>query len=155
MFIYYLCINYNYMSSILEIGLLLVFAAIKFLFAAGYLLIDKGYPYFQTVLILFAGGTIGVFVFYYFSALVNQLINRLLRRKKTRKVFTKQNRIIVKIKTKYGIYGIAFLMPIFFSIPIGSFLASRFYAKKKTTVPILILSVVFWSVVLPLLKLYF
>ena len=85
------------MSSILEIGLLLVFAAIKFLFAAGYLLIDKGYPYFQTVLILIAGGTIGVFVFYYFSALVNQLINRLLRRKKTRKVFTKQNRIIVKI----------------------------------------------------------
>lgn len=143
------------MSSILEIGLLLVFAAIKFLFAAGYLLIDKGYPYFQTVLILFAGGTIGVLVFYYFSALVNQFINRLLRRKKPRKVFTKQNRTIVNIKTKYGIYGIAFLMPIFFSIPIGSFLASRFYAKKKTTVPILILSVVFWSVVLPLLKLYF
>lgn len=143
------------MDSIIEIGLLLVFAAIKFLFAAGYLLIDKGYPYYQTVLILIVGGTIGVFVFYYFSALVNQFINRLLRRKKPRKVFTKQNRTIVNIKTKYGIYGIAFLMPIFFSIPIGSFLASRFYMNKKSTVPILILSVVFWSVVLPLLKLYF
>jgi membrane protein DedA with SNARE-associated domain len=142
------------MSSIIEIGLLLVFAAIKFLFAAGYLLIDKGYPYFQTVLILIAGGTIGVFVFYYFSAWVNQFINRLIKRNKPRKVFTKQNRMIVKIKTKYGIYGIAFLMPIFFSIPIGSFLAARFYSKKKTTVPILILAVVFWSFVLPLVKLY-
>lgn len=142
------------MDSIIEIGLLLVFAAIKFLFAAGYLLIDKGYPYYQTVLILIAGGTIGVFVFYYFSAWVNQFINRLIKRKKPRKVFTKQNRTIVNIKTKYGIYGIAFLMPIFFSIPIGSFLASRFYMNKKSTVPILILSVVFWSFVLPLVKLY-
>lgn len=143
------------MDSIIEIGLLLIFAAIKFLFAAGYLLIDKGYPYYQTVLLLFIGGSIGVFVFYYFSGFVNRLINRLMKRNKPRKVFTKQNRTIVKIKTKYGIYGIAFLMPIFFSIPIGSFLASRFYMNKKSTVPILLLAVVFWSLVLPLLKLYF
>lgn len=142
------------MSSILEIGLLLVFAAIKFLFAAGYLLTDKGYPYFQTVLLLIVGGTIGVFVFYYFSAFVNQLINRFIKRGKPRKVFTKQSRMFVKIKTKYGVYGIAFLMPIFFSIPIGCFLASRFYANKKTTVPILLLAVVFWSVVLPIIKIY-
>ncbi|MCB9174967.1 MAG: hypothetical protein H6589_10190 [Flavobacteriales bacterium] len=142
------------MSVIFEIGLLLVFTAIKFLFAAGYLLTDKGYPYFQTVLILIAGGTIGVFVFYYFSAFVNRLLNRFIKRSKPRKVFTRQNRIIVKIKSKYGIYGIAFLMPIFFSIPIGCFLASRFYANKKTTIPILLLAVVFWSVVLPLIKLY-
>lgn len=142
------------MDSILEIGLLLIFAAIKFLFAAGYLLIDKGYPYHQTVLLLIVGGTIGVFVFYYFSGWINLLINRLIKRSKPRKVFTKQNRTIVKIKSKYGIYGIAFLMPIFFSIPIGSFLASRFYMNKKSTLPILLLAVVFWSLVLPLIKLY-
>jgi uncharacterized membrane protein YfcA len=142
------------MESILEIGLLLIFAAIKFLFAAGYLLIDKGYPYYQTVLLLIVGGTIGVFVFYYFSGFVNQLINRLIKRSKPKKVFTRQNRTIVNIKSKYGIYGIAFLMPIFFSIPIGSFLASRFYMNKKSTVPILLLAVVFWSMVLPLIKLY-
>lgn len=142
------------MSSVLEIGLLLVFAAIKFLFAAGYLLIDKGYPYFETVLLLIVGGTIGVLTFFFFSAFVNRLINRLIKRSKPRKVFTKQTRLFVKIKSKYGIYGIAFLMPVFFSIPIGCFLASRFYANKKTTVPILLLAVVFWSVVLPLIKLY-
>jgi hypothetical protein len=142
------------MDSIIEIGLLLIFAAIKFLFAAGYLLIDKGYPYYQTVLLLIVGGTIGVFVFYYFSGWINLLINRLIKRSKPRKVFTKQNRTIVNIKSKYGIYGIAFLMPIFFSIPIGSFLASRFYMNKKSTVPILLLAVVFWSLVLPLIKLY-
>lgn len=142
------------MDSIIEIGLLLIFAAIKFLFAAGYLLIDKGYPYYQTVLLLMVGGIIGVFVFYYFSGWINLLINRLIKRNKPRKVFTKQNRTIVAIKSKYGIYGIAFLMPIFFSIPIGSFLASRFYMNKKSTVPILLLAVAFWSLVLPLIKLY-
>ncbi|MBV6484923.1 MAG: hypothetical protein KFKLKKLM_01461 [Flavobacteriales bacterium] len=142
------------MDAIIEIALLLVFAAIKFLFAAGYLLIDKGYPYHQTVLLLIVGGTIGVFVFYYFSSWINQLINRLIKRSKPRKIFTKQNRIIVNIKAKYGIYGIAFLMPIFFSIPVGCFLASRFYMNKKSTLPILLLAVLFWSIVIPLIKLY-
>ncbi|HRP61384.1 MAG TPA: hypothetical protein PK833_14020, partial [Vicingus sp.] len=99
-------------------------------------------------------GTIGVFVFYYFSSWINQLINRLIKRSKPKKVFTKQNRIIVNIKAKYGIYGIAFLMPIFFSIPVGCFLASRFYMNKKSTLPILLLAVLFWSIVIPLIKLY-
>ena len=143
------------MESILEIGLLLVFAAVKFVFAAGYLIIDKGFPYFQTVLILFSGGTIGVLVFYYFSGWVNQFINRLIKRNKPKKVFTKRNRNIVKIKVKYGVYGIAFLSPVLISIPIGCFFASRFFLNKKSTVFILIGGVLFWSVTLPLLKLYF
>ncbi len=142
------------MSSVVEIALLLVFSAIKFLFAAGYLLTDKGFPYFQTVLILLAGGTIGVLVFYYFSAFVNRFINRMIKRTKPRKTFTKQNRFIVSIKSKYGLYGIAFLTPIFFSIPIGSFIAARFFSNKKSTVPMLLLAVFFWSVLLPLIKLY-
>lgn len=143
------------MTFFLEILFLLVFAAVKFVFAAGYLIVDKGFPYPQTVLILFCGGTLGVVVFYYFSSWVNQFINRLIKPNKPRKLFTKKNRNIVKIKVKYGVYGIAFLSPVLISIPIGCFFASRFFLNKKSTIFILIGGVLFWSLTLPLIKLYF
>ena len=57
---------------------------------------------------------------------------------------------IVAIKTvhKYGLLGIAFLTPIFFSIPIGTFIALRFFPNKKKTLPVLAASVFGWSFVL-------
>lgn len=142
------------MDSILEILLLLLFSATKFLFAAGYLIGNQGYGYVYTVSVLIIGGTIGVFVFTFFSEWLNKLINRLFPPKKDKKVFTKKNRIIVKIKSKYGLYGIAFFTPIFFSIPIGCFLAARFYNSHRKNISILILAVIFWAFLLPIIKIY-
>ena len=52
---------------------------------------------------------------------------------------------------KYGLIGIAFLTPIFLSIPIGTYLALYFFPEKRKTIPILITSVVGWSVVLSIM----
>lgn len=142
------------MDSILQLLLLLLFSATKFLFAAGYLLTNQGYEYLHTVLILLIGGTIGVFVFTFFSEWLNQIIDKLFKPKKKKKTFTKKNRIIVKIKSKYGLYGIALLTPVFFSIPIGCFLAARFYHSHKKNITVLLGAVLFWSLLLPLIKLY-
>lgn len=142
------------MDSILEILLLLLFSATKFLFAAGYLIGNQGYGYVYTVTVLIIGGTIGVFVFTFFSEWLNDLINKIFPPKKDKKVFTKKNRIIVKIKSKYGLYGIAFFTPIFFSIPIGCFLAARFYNSHRKNITVLILAVIFWAFLLPVIKIY-
>jgi len=143
------------MGEIIELLLLLLFSATKFLFAAGYLLTDKGYGYIYTVLILLIGGSIGVFIFTFFSEWLNNQIDKLIKPKKKKKVFTKKNRIIVKIKSKYGLYGIAFFTPVLFSIPVGCFLASRFYNSPKNNLLIQLGSVVFWSLLLPLIKVYY
>ncbi len=142
------------MDNFLEILLLLLFSATKFLFAAGYLIGNQGYGYVYTVTVLIIGGTIGVFVFTFFSEWLNNLINKIFPPKKDKKVFTKKNRIIVKIKSKYGLYGIAFFTPIFFSIPIGCFLAARFYNSHRKNITVLISAVIFWAFLLPIIKIY-
>lgn len=141
------------MESIIEILVLLLISAIKFIFAAGYLLVEREHPYSEVFLILLSGGIIGTFVFYYFSEWTHKLLNRFFKIKKKSKIFTRQNRKLVQFKSKYGIIGIALLTPVFFSIPIGCFIAAKFYKNKKNTLPVLLLSVLFWSAVLPLIKL--
>ena len=141
------------MESIIEILVLLLISAIKFIFAAGYLLVEREHPYSEVFLIFLSGGIIGPFVFYYFREWTHKLLNSFFKIKKKSKIFTRQNRKLVQFKSKYGIIGIALLTPVFFSNPIGCFIAAKFYKNKKNTLPVLLLSVLFWSAVLPLIKL--
>jgi hypothetical protein len=39
----------------------------------------------------------------------------------------------VQIKRRFGFYGITLFAPLLFSVPIGSFVAAKFYGKKSTT----------------------
>lgn len=47
-----------------------------------------------------------------------------------KKVFTRANKTIVKLKLGIGFYGIATLTPLFLSVPIGSIIVAKFYGKK-------------------------
>lgn len=143
-------------AALTEFVLVFLFAATKFAMALTYMLLPStNYNYFEIVATLITGGTTGVVVFYYATGWINQLINKLLPKKKKKKVFTKGNRRFITIKNKYGLIGISALTPILLSIPLGCFLASRFYAGKKTTIPIMLVGIVFWAFVLPLLRLLY
>jgi hypothetical protein len=64
-----------------------------------------------------------------------------------KKVFTKRNRRIIRIKQQYGLVGIAFTTPLLLSIPVGTFLVVRYYRTSKTKFSYLIASNLFWSVI--------
>ena len=141
-------------AALTEFALVFVFAATKFAMALGYMLLPSvGYNYTQIVFTLLTGGTTGVIFFYYFTGWINGLLNKLFKSKKKKKVFTKTNRRFIKIKNKYGLIGISALTPVLLSIPVGCFLASRFYKGERKTLPIMIAGIVFWSIVLPLFRL--
>lgn len=53
--------------------------------------------------------------------------------------FTRLNKLVVKTKRSMGIYGIAMYAPLFFSVPIGSIIAAKFYGKEKKTFPLIVL----------------
>jgi hypothetical protein len=142
------------LSQIIELASLLLFAGTKFAMAVGYMLLPiNNYSYLQIVITLITGGFIGVVIFYYTSGWINIQINRILPKKKKKNVFTKGNRRFINIKNKYGLIGISALTPILLSIPLGCFLASRFYADKKSTLPIMLAGILVWSIILPLIKL--
>ncbi len=67
---------------------------------------------------------------------------------KKKRIFTKRNRRIVKLKVKYGLLGVALLTPILLSIPIGTFVATKIINNKKKIILYMSISVLLWSVLL-------
>lgn len=58
---------------------------------------------------------------------------------KRKKKFTRINKLMVKLKAGFGIYGITSLGPLFLSIPIGSVVCAKFYGNEKRTFPLMVL----------------
>lgn len=67
---------------------------------------------------------------------------------KKAKLFSKKNRYIVRLKSTYGFWGIIIATPVILTIPIGAFLANKYYGRRKHIVPYMIISIVGWAVVL-------
>ena len=106
----------------------------------------------ETLIYTNIGGVLGTLIFTFFSDFLIKFWNKywpekLKFHRKTRKIFTKRNRRYVKIKLKYGLFGIVMLTPVILSIPVGSFLIVKYYGIKKTNIIYMIAGVIFWSFV--------
>jgi len=95
------------------------------------------------------GGLLGYFVFFYFSEyLINRFEGfRLKRRKRERRVFSKKNRMIIGIVRKRGLFLLALITPIILSIPVGAFLAARYFTNKFKINVVMVSSILMWSVI--------
>jgi hypothetical protein len=60
---------------------------------------------------------------------------------KNKKMFTKTNKFVVKMKRNVGIIGVSFLAPFFLSIPIGTIITAKFYGKRHITYPLILLGI--------------
>src|SRR5689334_2332909 len=116
----------------LETIIAAIIASFKFAITVPFFIINEKLSFWEAVLFGISSGTFGVVVFMYLSSGILGVLNWIkkktgLKRKKPRKVFTKRSRRWVKVKNKYGLFGIAALTPIILSIPIGCFIAMRYY----------------------------
>lgn len=95
------------------------------------------------------GGLFGYFLFFYFSEyLINRFSSfRLKRKSRERRVFSKKNRMIIGIVRKRGLLVLALLTPILLSIPVGAFLAARYFTNKAKINVVMVTSIVLWSIV--------
>lgn len=135
------------MTEILKITGLMVLSGLKFFFAP-YTVYLSGYSYFQTIAITITGGILSTLIFFYFGEALKYIFSSKRNQKKEKKKFTKSNRRIINVKTKYGLIGLAILTPCFFSVPLGSLIAARYFDKDRKTIPYLLASVVIWSFIL-------
>ncbi len=65
-----------------------------------------------------------------------------------KKIFSRQSRRVVKIWKKYGLFGIAALTPVIFSIPIGTFFMSRYEKNRNKIFWYMFVSITTWSLLL-------
>ena len=105
------------------------------------------------------GAIFGTVVFtYLFAGIIkwwDRLKEGMFTSKHPKKIFTKFNRRVIRIKHRFGLTGIAILTPIFLSIPIGAFLAERFYKDKKKVIIYLSISAIAWCFLLYFIYLFF
>ncbi|PKO98227.1 MAG: hypothetical protein CVU14_08405 [Bacteroidetes bacterium HGW-Bacteroidetes-9] len=151
-----------------QLGILLI-SSVKFLIAApaSYLF---GYSYLHTLINTTSGGLLGVLFFFFLSRAIFRLYRRIapavsnnfrkmiglpvlsddeIKYNRGRKrIFTRKNRLIIKIRRTYGLPGIIILTPVLLSIPIGTFLAIKYYSSRKNLLAWLSLSVIAWALVL-------
>jgi len=127
------------------------FSMIKFLFTpfGGP---KAGLSFIETYVVCVAGALLSASIFYFSSEFflkrARNKRNELSRKSietgiplKQKKKFTKTNKLIVRIKHKLGIIGVAFYAPLFLSIPIGTIITAKFYGKEKRTFPLIILGI--------------
>ncbi|MGB0882111.1 MAG: hypothetical protein ACPGSO_04100 [Vicingaceae bacterium] len=132
-------------------------ASTKFLASAFLGINGFGLSPLETFVTICTGGIIGTTLFYFLGNKLISIsqkkrlkkIDRLINEgKPLPKIMTKTNKLIVKTKHIFGVWGLAFLTASFLSIPIGSIICAKFYRHKKTTVLIIYLFVVINSVLL-------
>jgi hypothetical protein len=117
------------------------------------------FNFWKAMAVSISGGVTGSIVFTYMSDVLIKWTKRIklkyFKTHKHPKIFTRKNRIIIKVKKRFGLYGVAFLAPILISIPVGAFLGDRFFRNKKKVILALSVAVVFWSLALYFLFLFF
>jgi hypothetical protein len=147
---------------------LFLLASFKYILTVPYiLLIEVEYKYALPTIVI---GGIGGFLFFYFLSkkvvylfrkmvlFVRRFLSERIKSKngkiidswlmpRRKPVFSVRNRMIVKIKKSYGLWGIVIATPVLLSIPIGAFIVSHYYSKDRRVLCYMLLSVTAWGVV--------
>ncbi len=145
---------------------IILLASVKYFFTLPYAMII-GLEYKQAIVAVLIGGIGGFLFFYYLSKPLMGGINFVWpyicriapspiqkkykifcekrKQKQSPKIFTKRSRMIAKIKTTYGLWGIILTTPFFLTIPVGAFLANKYYSRHKYIVLYMILSIIGWG----------
>jgi uncharacterized protein YacL len=108
-------------------------------------MIGLGYSWIGTIITVFVSAFIGFICFFNFGEVLFKYLEK--RRKKPRNKFSRMNRFIVKMKTKYGLLGMGLISGMI-SVPIAGLLASRYFRDDKKAIPAFTLAFLLWTVFL-------
>ena len=161
------------MEFVLKYINVIVIASVKFFWATPYAYLFHLNPV-ETFVMIQVGGLFGFLFFYsFFSFLLKELkliwpliyyiTPRIFKvrfeqwldlrryKKLTANKFTGSNKMIVRIRRKYGMLGIVVLSPVILSIPVGAFLGTKYFHHNKNFIPSMLLSIFLWGIVSVLL----
>jgi hypothetical protein len=110
------------------------------------------FSFLKTLIVSGSAGVCGSIVFGFLSEeiviLYEKFMCKFFPNRKKPKVFTKMNRFLVRVKKYFGITGIAICAPLFLSIPLGSFVAIRFFGDRHKTILYMSIASIGWTVIL-------
>lgn len=134
-------------TEVLKIISVFLLSAVKFGIGGVPAAVFANFPFFKAMLITISGGITGVVVFTYLSDWITHKLKDKVA-KKNKKKFTLTNKIIVYVKKYFGLIGISIITPLILSIPLGVFIAVRFYHDKNKVIRFMFVSITLWAVVI-------
>ncbi|MCW5907108.1 MAG: hypothetical protein KIS94_04560 [Chitinophagales bacterium] len=93
------------------------------------------------------GGIIGIVLFTYLGTFMQDYLMKRFPKQFNRK-FTRTNRMLVRVKQRFGLGGVAALTPIILSIPVGVMFALALTHDKRKILVSMITSILFWATIL-------
>jgi uncharacterized membrane protein len=123
-------------------------ATFKFMFAPIYGR-GVGMSFMETYLCTFIGALLAAVFFYLLAGFFMARASRKRMKKRLDALyhgyvwveprrFTRINKLVVFVKRKIGIYGIALYAPFFLSVPLGTIITVKFFGRNKKTFPIIV-----------------
>ncbi len=108
---------------------------------------------FTTILATVAGSMTTVMLLTFFGDWIRaKILNRLTKNKKK---FSSKNRRVITFWRKYGLIGVAVLMPMLFTPPGATLIAVSFGTPKDKIIISMFLSSAFWAVVISIVIYFF
>jgi hypothetical protein len=147
----------------------MVIASIKFFWATPYAYLFR-LNLVETFVMIELGGILGFLFFYsFFSFILKELkliwpliyyitprifkvrfeqwLDRRRYQRLTANKFTRRNKMIVRIRRKYGMLGIIIFTPVVLSIPVGAFIGTKYFHHKRSFIPVMLLSIFVWGII--------
>jgi len=150
------------MPKVINALILILFGTVKFAFVPAVSMYTYHFTFIESLTCSIISGLGGTYVFYFLSAealIAWNFFVRFLKKHISQKphhhpkVFSNRSRRIVKVKQRWGLYGVIVLTPCILTLPLGAFLAARFYPGTRTIL-LLSLSVIGWAIILNCAYLY-
>ena len=133
------------MSQTLAIIIALSFAGTKYAMALLFIF-SYDFTFWESILLAVGGGMMGSLFFSFFGDAVKAVWYKFFPKKPSNKiVINSRRRMIVKVRQKYGLAGIAFLTPFILTVPVGVLLARTFYKNRLQVFAYMLVSFTFWS----------
>ena len=157
------------MEYILKILSVFLVASVKYFWATPYSF-GLRLNVLETIVFMETGGILGFLFFYYFFGFLLKELQLLWpivynftpvlfkvrfemwlkKRREQRpwnKKFTNMNKMIVRMRQRYGMWGIVLLTPIILSIPFGALLGTKYFKHSHHFITYMILSILVWGLV--------
>lgn len=134
------------MSGWLLRGSIMLWSSSKFLVGTGMALAFL--PPLEGLVWCIIGGVSGCVIWVFAGNGLLRLWFKHISKAKKKVVFSKKNRFLVKIRSRGGLWLVAFLTPLILSIPVGCLFANTLEGNPYRVLRIQSLSVVFWSLVI-------
>lgn len=122
-------------------------STVKYFFGAGFCIGAFPDNHFLSFTVSAAGGIAGVFIFTYGETWLNEHVFKKYFFKKGHRI-NKRNRFLIKLKHSGGLPLVAFLTPLFLTIPVGSILATTFIHSRKKILIYISASVILWGIII-------